>query len=169
MLALATQKRTHSQALEDFSSSRNNLLLNDSNQNDHKSDSKALVSREYNSNSKNKSEIVSTRSHSNSNNALVNHKTKPSQSQNEIEITKLQEKSDKVNKQNLEIFVQKNPKRIQKENLMRTIAKEKKLLKNKHIYKAQNLYNNTNMEGLFYEKDTDVSRALKYEKKINKN
>lgn len=48
-------------------------------------------------------------------------------------------------------------------------AKIKGIVKNKHIYRAKNYFNNTNLENILYEKDTDISRSLQFEKSLKRD
>jgi len=158
------QTKSHQLALQDFTSNTINQHLLQ-NQNDYDYDNNENHSNNNIISSNNKSSLVP--------NSKTNKVAKADKADKSdlsiIKIEKLENKGNKESKANLEIFVQKNIKRTAKENLMRSLAKEKSLLKNKHVYKAQHLYNNSNLEGLLYEKDTDVSRALRYEKKIKKD
>ncbi len=44
-------------------------------------------------------------------------------------------------------------------------ARSKKVLKNKHQYIVQNAYNNMNNEGILFERDMDLQRSFRFEKK----
>jgi hypothetical protein len=69
---------------------------------------------------------------------------------------------------NIQIYKQENP---EKKKLIKKKQEESKinsLLKNKHIYEAQNYYNNTNIENIPYEKDSNIARSLRHTK-IYKN
>ena len=69
---------------------------------------------------------------------------------------------------NIEIYKQEN---LEKKELIKRRQEESKIksiIDNKHVYESQNFYNNTNLENIPYEKDSNLARSLRH-KKIYKN
>ena len=70
---------------------------------------------------------------------------------------------------NIDIYKQRNVDREEQQKISRENAMKKKVLKNKHQYIAQNAYNNTNMEGILFERDMDLQRSFRFDKKVLKS
>ena len=81
---------------------------------------------------------------------------------NSIRIDKIN-LSDKI--ENIDIYKQRNLKNEENQRILREKAKKNKVLKNKHQYLSQNAYNNTNIEGILFERDMDLQRSFRFEKK----
>lgn len=96
----------------------------------------------------------------------TNNITIESTNSNKIQFEKM---SSLSKSENFEFYVQKNNEKTELIKKKQHIAKLKKLNENKHIYNAENFYNNTNIEHINYEKDADISRALRFEKEIKKS
>jgi hypothetical protein len=77
--------------------------------------------------------------------------------------------SNKSNDSSMEFYKQTNITAREKCIEGQEKSKIKKIIKNKHIYKAHNYYNNTNLEHLPFEKDADFSRAMQFAKSIKKD
>lgn len=71
----------------------------------------------------------------------------------------------KENLNNINIYKQRNEEKEGMQKMLREKALKKKILSNKHQYLAQNAYNNLNNEGIMYERDMDLQRSFKFEKK----
>lgn len=104
-------------------------------------------------------------------NNLANESNLPStnvedKEENKIEFYKERNKSDDSL---MEFYKQTNVTAREKSIKGQELSKIKNIVKNKHIYKAQNYYNNTNLEHLPYEKDADFSRAMQFAKSIKKD
>lgn len=69
----------------------------------------------------------------------------------------------------MEFYKQQNLEQKEKVSKGQQQSKIKKILDNKHKYKAENYYNSTNIEHLAYEKDSDISKSIQFEKSIRKD
>jgi hypothetical protein len=69
---------------------------------------------------------------------------------------------------NYEVYKQENMERKDMLEVRQKEAKVNRILKNKHIYRSKNHYNNTNIENIPYEKDSHLERSLRFQNKINK-
>jgi hypothetical protein len=69
----------------------------------------------------------------------------------------------------MEFYKQQNLEQKEKISKGQKQSKIKKILDNKHKYKAENYYNSTNIEHLAYEKDSDISKSIQFEKSIRKD
>ncbi len=69
---------------------------------------------------------------------------------------------------NIEIYKQENLERKEMIKRRQEESKIKSIINNKHVYESQNFYNNTNLENIPYEKDSNIARSLRH-KKIYKN
>ena len=85
-----------------------------------------------------------------------------------IVIEKFSEENDSDSKTQLAFYKQKNLAKEDKIKKRQNESKINKIIENKHIYKSQNFYNNTNMEHIPYETDADISRTVRFEKTIKK-
>ena len=79
-----------------------------------------------------------------------------------------EENHDSESKTQLAFYKQKNLAKEEKIKKRQNESKINKIIENKHIYKSQNFYNNTNMEHIPYETDADISRTVRFEKTIKK-
>lgn len=75
------------------------------------------------------------------------------------------EKYEDENIQNVEVYKQRNIVREEEQRIAREKAKIKKFKKEKYQYLAHNVYNNTNSEGILYERDMDLQRSFRFAKK----
>jgi len=82
-----------------------------------------------------------------------------------ISSIKIEKLNLKENFDNINIYKQRNEEKEKMQRYYREKARSKKVLKNKHQYIVQNAYNNMNNEGILFERDMDLQRSFRFEKK----
>jgi len=82
-----------------------------------------------------------------------------------ISSIKIEKLTLKENFENINIYKQRNEEKERMQKYNREKSRNKKVIKNKHQYIAQNAYNNMNNEGILFERDMDLQRSFRFEKK----
>jgi hypothetical protein len=98
-------------------------------------------------------------------NALISQQNKASYPEDNLSFKKLSKQSF----DNFDVYVQENKERKGLIKTRQEEARVKTILKNKHVYRAKNYYNNNNLENVFYERDAHLERSMRFQNKINKN